>query len=75
MNDFRDPIVLEERKLKRKEKASMKKKAKAKRTETNSSDIEDPLPNDDEFVCTICAKIFPKSVLSVKSIPEESDSC
>ena len=75
LNDFCDPIMLEERKLKRKEKASMKKKAKAKRTETNSSDIEDPLPNDDEFVCTICAKIFPKSVLSVKSIPEESDSC
>lgn len=95
LNDFRDPLILEERKLRREEKATRKKNAKDNNVEKvesmkekttrkkNSKKIEkdesldsDNLNiGDDDFVCTICAQIFHKSELSVKSVPEESDTC
>ena len=75
LNDFREPLILEERKLRREEKASRKQKAKAKQEKTKSDVSEDPTLGDDDFHCTICAQTFPKSELSSKSVPEESDTC
>ena len=40
------------------------------------SDVsEDPSLSDDDFLFTICAQIVPKSELSCKSVPVESDTC
>ena len=75
LNDFREPLILEERKLRREEKASRKQKAKAKQEKTKSDVSEDSTLGDDDFHCTICAQPFPKSELSSKSVPEESDTC
>ena len=92
LNDFRDPLILEERKLRREEKATRKKNAKDKKVESfeekitrkknakkiendESLDTDNLRIGDDEFLCTICAQTFLKSELSVKSVPEESDTC